>query len=94
MRTEKDNTHFSDDENSESVDDGTVVVISQRSRSDCIPEVVGEQALQSERETWSASLFPGCSLACRCGHGLYANRLESTGLYGRRRRPIPSRRLM
>ena len=37
-----DNTHFSDDENSESVDDGTVVVTSQRSRSDCIPEVVGK----------------------------------------------------
>jgi hypothetical protein len=37
-----DNTHFSDDENSESVDDGTVVVISQKSRSNCIPEVVGK----------------------------------------------------
>ena len=43
-----DNTHFSDDENSESVDDGTVVVISQKSRSNCIPEVVGKKALQSE----------------------------------------------
>ena len=37
-----DNTHFSDDENSESVDNGTVVVMCRGSRSDCIPEVVGK----------------------------------------------------
>ena len=37
-----DNTHVSDNENSESVDDGTVVVMSHRSKSDCIPEVVGK----------------------------------------------------
>ena len=37
-----DSTYFSDDENSESVDDGTVIVISQIPRSDCIPEVLGE----------------------------------------------------
>ena len=37
-----DNTHFSDNENPESADDGTVVVMSHNSRSDCIPEVVGK----------------------------------------------------
>ena len=37
-----DNTHFSDNENSESVDDGTVVVMSHKSRLVCIPEAVGK----------------------------------------------------
>ena len=37
-----DDTHFSDDENSESVDNGTVVVMCNRSRSDRIPKVIGK----------------------------------------------------
>ena len=60
-----DNTHPTHNKDSESVDNMSIVVIANRTPSDCIPEVVRKQVLQSGREIWSASLplvcpRPGC----------------------------------
>jgi hypothetical protein len=59
-----DNTHPSRNENSESVDNGTVVVMPDRTTSDYILEVVRKQALQVGRELWSGFLPLGLYRAC------------------------------
>jgi hypothetical protein len=47
-------THLTHNKNSEPVNNGTAVIMTVSTASDHAPKVVGKQALQSGRETWSA----------------------------------------
>lgn len=65
--SEYDKTHLSHNEKVESVDDGAVVVMTNRTTSRCIPVVIRKSAPQSGRETWKAFVPLGWHVACPQG---------------------------